>query len=131
MRFRDDTVVGVRLSFQLFDGLQSKAEGAAAARLAQGHLAQSSQWERDLVARAEVAKENLKHDHELVHFSEERIVQGRKYLKQTLNEYMRWVKNSIDVLGAAQKFLGFEKQYAERRRDYQITKAALLTVFSQ
>jgi len=47
------------------------------------------------------------------------------------DEYRRGVKNSLDVLGASQRYLGFERQYAERRRDYQATKAELLSLLGR
>ncbi len=131
MRARDDTAVGVRLTVPLFDGLQSVTESRAASKQAQGYEEQSEQKERDLIAGAEVAKEDLKHAHELIHWAEDRIALGKKYLRQTLDEYGRGVKNSIDVLAAAQKYQLFERQYAERRRDYQIARADLLAFFNR
>jgi len=128
---RDDFVGGLRFTIELFDGYRSKSEASAFALQAQGYEEQAIQRTHQADAQVQVAKEALKHDHELIHGSEERIVQGRKYLSRTLDEYNRGVKNSIDVLSAAQKWLSFERQYAERRRDYQITKSGLLALMGQ
>lgn len=122
---RDDTAVGVRLSLGVFDGLRSRAEASALALKAQGLARQRTQRELALDARVRAAKEYLKHDDELVHWAEARIEQGRRYLALTLGEYERGVKNSADVLAAAQKHLAFTRQHADRRRDYELAKAAL------
>lgn len=125
---RDEAAVGARLTFELFDGLQSRAAANAFALQSEGYALQSEQARKTAQARVEVVKEDLKHDHELIHWAEERIAQGDKYLNGTLDEYSRGVKNSIDVLGAAQRRLAYEREYAERRRDYQLTKSELMAL---
>lgn len=122
---RDDTVAGVRLSLGIFDGLRSRSEASALALKSQGLARQKAQRELALDAEVLAAKEYLRHDDELVHWAEARIEQGRKYLALTLDEYERGVKNSADVLAAAQKHLAFTRQHADRRRDYELAKAAL------
>lgn len=124
---RDDRAVGARLTLPLFDGRRSGAEAQSLRLQVEGATRRREQAELALAAATAVAKEDLRHDHELVHFAEERIEQGRRYLARTLEEYERGVKNSLDALGAAKQDLGFRRQYAERRRDYQYTKAALLS----
>lgn len=130
-RERDDRAVGARLSVPLFDGLRSASDAKALRLQAEGVARQRDQ--RELAAGAEVltAQEDLKHDHELVHYAEERIEKGRDYLARTLEEYERGVKNSLDALGAAQRYLGYRRQYAERRRDYQLTKTGLLALMEK
>lgn len=130
-RERDDRVIGARISLGLFDGLRAKRDADAFARQAQGYEKQTSQRARAVAAQVEVTKEDLKHEHELVHRAEERIVQGRKYLALTLDEYERGVKNSLDVLGAAQRQTGFERQYVERRREYQTVRCDLLALLGR
>lgn len=128
---RDDRVVGLKLTFNIFDGFQSTANAGAFAAQANAYEEQASQRARSVDAQVKVAKEDLKHDHELIHQSEERIEQGKKYLVRTLDEYNRGVKNSIDVLGAVQRQVAFQRQYAERRKNYQITKSGLLALLGQ
>jgi outer membrane protein TolC len=128
---RDDQVVGLRLSFELFDGFQSKVNAASLSLQADAYELQSTQRTRSVNAQVEVAKEALKHDHELIHRIEERIVQGQDYWKRILGEYERGVKNTGEALAAAQKYLGFQKQNIERRRDYQVTKSQLLSLLGQ
>jgi outer membrane protein TolC len=128
---RTDVAAGLKLTLEAFDGLQSKASAAALSAQAAGYERQAEQRRRTVSAQVLVAREELKHDHELIHQSEERIEQGRKYLQRTVDEYGRGVKNSIDVLSGAQRSLSFERQYAERKRDYQLTKAGLLALLGK
>lgn len=128
---RDDKAFGARLSLPLFDGLRSRAETRSLRLEVEGVERQKNQRQLAVDAEVRVAKEDLKHDHELIHYAEERIEQGRKYLARTLDEYERGVKNSIDALGAAQRHLSYRRQHAERRRDYQITKAGLLALLGR
>jgi len=128
---RDDKAVGARLSLPIFDGMRSKADARSFRLQTEGVERIRSQRELSMDAEVRVAKEDLKHDHELIHYAEERIEQGRKYLGRTLDEYERGVKNSLDVLGAAQRQLGFRRLHAERRREYQITKSVLLALLGR
>ncbi|UPT72806.1 MAG: TolC family protein [Elusimicrobiota bacterium] len=130
-RDRLDKAVGARLNFFLFDGLRSTSEAAALRLREEGVGRQRVQRELALDAEVRVAKEDLKHDHELVHYAEERIAQGSKYLARTLDEYERGVKNSPDALGAAQRALSYKMLYADRRRDYQLTKTGLLALLGR
>lgn len=128
---RDDKAIGARLSLPIFDGFRSRTEAKAFRLQAEGVERQRTQRELSVDAELRVAKEDLKHDHELVHYAEQRIEQGRKYLVRTLEEYERGVKNSLDALGAAQRQLGYGRLYAERRRDYQITKVGVLALMGE
>lgn len=128
---RDDRAAGARLSLPLFDGLDSRAEAAAAglrrdaleARARHAGLRHASELER--------AREEMRHVHELVHNGEERIAQGRRYLAVVLDEYGRGVKNSVDVLSAAQRQAGYLRAAAERRRDYEYARARLLALLGR
>ena len=123
---RDDFAVGGKLSLRLFDGGTERAEARSKRLEADGTERKLAQRRMDLQARVRVIEEDLKHDHELVHFAEERITMASRYLNSTLDEYDRGVKNSLDVFAAAQRLLGYQRQLAERRRDYQITKVSLM-----
>ena len=123
---RDDFAVGGRISLRLFDGGAERAESRASRLEAEGTERRLSQHLSDLKARVRIIEEDLKHDHELVHFAEERIELARRYLSSTLDEYDRGVKNSPDVLSAAQRLLNYRRQLSERTRDYMLTKTGLL-----
>lgn len=123
---RDDFALGGKISLRLFDGGAERAEANAKRLEAKGLERKLAQRRTDLRARVRVVEEDLKHDHELVHFAEERIAMASRYLNSTLDEYDRGVKNSLDVFSAAQRLLGYRRQLAERRRDYQLTKVGLM-----
>lgn len=125
-RQRDDFAVGGKLSLRLFDGGAERAEARARRLEADAAGKSLAQRRTDLAARVRIIEEDLKHDHDLVHFAEERIELARRYFNSTLDEYDRGVKNSLDAHAAAQRLLGYRRQLAERRRDYGLTKAALL-----
>lgn len=128
---RDDAAAGVRLSLYLFDGWESRADARAHERQARGLDAQARYREAAVQAELFIAKEDLKHDHELILFSEEKIRQARQHLARSLDEYDRGVKNSLEVLSAQQRTLSFRRQYAQRRRDYQRTHAHLLKILGR
>ncbi|MBI3550041.1 MAG: TolC family protein [Elusimicrobia bacterium] len=128
---RDDRAVGLRLRIPLFDGLRSRAEASALSLKREGYARQASQASATYSAELERSKEELRHLHELVHNGEERITQGRRYLTVIIDEYGRGVKNSVDVLSAAQRQLGFLRQSAERRRDYALAQTRVLQLLGR
>ncbi len=121
---RIDKYFGARLIVE-FDFMKV-SDSSALALEAKGAQKQAEQKVKSLEAEIKVTQEELKHEHELIHFSEERTEQGKKYLNRTMDEYNRGVKNSIDALGALQKYLNFQRESVERRKTYQIKKAAVL-----
>ncbi len=128
---RSDTAAGVRMNLHLFDGLQSRNSASAAEIKAEALRNQAEQQERDIQGALKIAKEDMKHEHELTHEAEKRVEQGKSYLASTLAEYDRGVKNSPDVLGASQRLLTFRRRSAEIRRNYQWARAELLAVIGQ
>jgi hypothetical protein len=63
--------------------------------------------------------------------SQKKVNVGRIYFNQTLDEYGRGVKNSVDVLNAFKKDIDLKKEYAERRRNAQQMKADLLYLIGE
>ncbi len=114
---RNDTVAGVRFTLPLFDGFQSSRE--------------SSSLGLQSVARFEELQEEMKHSHDLIHGAEKRIVKAQNYLNRTLSDYDRGVRNSVDVLGALQRLIQFQHRYAELRKEYQSSKAELLSMMGR
>ncbi len=87
-----ETVLDLRLSMNVFDYFNGVRESAA---LMQEALAAKTE------AHSEIAE--LQFLHSQVHEAEESIKKANTYLKLTLNEYSRGVKNSSDVLGTTEK----------------------------
>jgi len=128
---RDDQVVGVRLSFDILDGFQAQAQARALALQVSALELQTEQRKYAIRGEFEVTRESLKHDHELIHRSEERMRQGQESLKRTRGEYERGVKTSLEALAVLQRQIQFERQDAERRRDYQVTQMRLLALLGK
>lgn len=125
---RDESVAGGKVSFALFDRFHSRALYQASSLRADGYVKRREQAERELKLEVEVAKGTLQRLHDLVRSAEEGVSLGNRYLKSTLDEYTRGVKNSPDLVGAVEKFVSVRRLHAEIRLDYQLVKAKLMAV---
>jgi len=125
---RDDQVVGARITFLLFDGLKSYNQGSASHYQAEAKRLQSQYLEKQTEAQYLMLKEDLLHTHEVMHYIEDRIKKSKDYLKATLDEYDRGVKNSLDALTAMQRYYRYEKQYLEKKKEYQVIKSDILAL---
>ncbi len=128
IRQRDDTVIGARITFELFDGGRSYNQGTASHYQAEAKNLQTQFLEKQTAAEYLMLKEDLLHTHEVMHYVEERIKKSQDYLKVTLQEYDRGVKNSLDALTAMQRYFRYEKQYLEKKKEYQIIKSDILAL---
>lgn len=88
---RDDWAVGFRLSLSV-DAIPSTMEARSASLRALALENFALQKARSERARFEVAQESMRHEHDLIHESEDRVAQGESYLRQTLGEYDRGLK---------------------------------------
>lgn len=128
---RYESVGGVKLTLELFDGLQSKVDGSAAQLQADAFDSRANQRRRELEARLQSAKAELKLNHDLIHAGERNLELGKDYFTRSLGEYARGLKNSPDVLGATQKYVEYKRRYAELRRDYHLAHSDLLGVIGK
>lgn len=125
---RDDRVVGLRLSFELFDGLRSSNQASAIHYQAQARRLQAKFKEKEISSQYLMLKEDLLHTHEVMHYVEDRIIKSKDYLRITLQEYDRGVKNSLDALVAMQRYFNYEKQFLLKKKEYQTIKADMLSL---
>lgn len=123
---RYESVLGIQLSMDLFDGLMSRAERNERVLEASGLQKEALQTSNELTSQVVGAKAELKLTHELIHQSEDSIKRAHIYLLRTLDEYRRGVKNSPDVLSASERNLSMLRRFAELRRDYQLARSELL-----
>lgn len=128
---RYESVGGVKLTLELFDGLQSKVDGSAAQLQADAFEQRTNQRRKELEARLQSAKAELKLNHDLIHAGERSLELGKDYFTRSLGEYARGLKNSPDVLGATQKYVEYKRRYAELRRDYHLAHSDLLGVIGK
>lgn len=125
---RDDQVIGARLTFELFDGMRSINENSAGAYQAEAKNLEARYLEKKADAQYQMLKEDLLHTHEVMHYVQDRIKKSKDYLRITLDEYDRGVKNSLDALTAMQRYYRYEKQYLEKKKEYQTIKADILAL---
>lgn len=128
---RDEAVVGLRLTLNIFDGLQARTAGAGYSLEADAYENQAQQTGKELLARFEGAKQELRLTHDLIHSAERSVDQATKYLSRTHAEYVRGVKNSPDVFSATEKYIDLRRRFAEIRRDYQMAKTELLAILGR
>jgi outer membrane protein TolC len=131
IRERDDRVIGLRLSFELFDGLKSYNQGTSAHYQAESKRLMARHIERQTDAQTLMHQEDLKHTHEVMHYVQDRLIKSKEYLKVTLQEYDRGVKNSLDALSAMQRYYRYENQYLDKKKEYQLIKADLLAIIGE
>lgn len=123
---RDDRVIGARVTFMLFDGMKSYNQASANHYQAEAKNLQAKFLEKQTDAQYIMLKEDLLHTHEVMHYVQDRMKKSKDYLRITLDEYDRGVKNSLDALTAMQRYFKYEKQYLEKKKEYQIIKADIL-----
>ncbi len=125
---RDDTVIGARITFEIFDGLRFQNLATSNHYQAEAKRLQGKHAEKQTYAQYLMLKEDLLHTHEVMHYVEDRIIKSKDYLRITLDEYDRGVKNSLDALTAMQRYYRYEKQFLEKKREYQTIKSDMLAL---
>jgi outer membrane protein len=122
---RDDTVLGFKINFNLFDGGDSFNS-------AQSYIHEV----RSLSARREQAKINLQAlltnktkylavIDNLVHIAEENTKKSQQYFNNTIAEYKRGIKNSVDVLQASNRLISSRNEWIDRKKEYLITQSEI------
>lgn len=122
---RDDTWLGIRLKMNIFDGNKSSSESAFFAARAAAEKEKSKYANKEESVRFKMFQEEMKHAHELTHYSEDKVKKGEIYLQRTLKEYDKGVKNSLDALSSLKRIVSFKAEYAKIRLEYQLKKATL------
>ena len=82
---------------------------------------------REIEAHLETEMAGVSFLHDQFHAAEENITRATKYHELTKSEYARGVKNSPDMLGAAEKLFEMRHKRLEIIRDYQIAKGHILS----
>lgn len=127
----DAQAIGVRLTIELFDGLESSVAATSNQYRAEAKRLMAKHSERQSEAKFNMLKEDLIHTHEVMHYVLDRIKKSKDYLRLTLKEYDRGVKNSLDALTAMQRYYRYEKDYLEKKKEYHVIKADLLALLGE
>ena len=123
---RDDLAVGAMLTVPLFDGGEAMRETRALELSRLGAELHAAQLKRELTAEHEKAIVHVRLTHSLLHKAAQSKELAEKYLKITLGEYQRGVKNSPDVREANQQLALARLNEAQNRWDHETARANLM-----
>jgi outer membrane protein TolC len=124
---RRESTMGVKVSMNLGSVLESRREAAALRQEAVGLSRMAEQKKKEIHVHIDNELAELELLHNQVHLAEENITMAEKYYRMTQSEYARGVKNSPDVLGASAKLFEIRNKQLEIVRDFQISKAHILS----
>ncbi|MFW7380917.1 MAG: TolC family protein [Oligoflexus sp.] len=124
---RLEKLVGLRLSLTL-DSSSIRQNEIAALHLERHAIEQEMLYRQREIEQEFIAdSRKMQLLHEQIHGAEANVKRAQSYLKLTLVDYQRGVKNSSDVVGAAEKKIEFRVILAKKIRDYQILKGHILS----
>lgn len=124
---RTESVVGVRANIDLGLGFEAARESAALRYEASASARRAASAKRQIEIHIQGELDELNNLHAQIHEAEENIKRAEGYYKLTQGEYGRGVKNSPDVLSASLKLYDMQHKYVEIVRDFQVSKAHLLS----
>ena len=122
---RLDLAAGIRMQMPLFEGMHIEKDQAAldhqltAKRLLREHQMKALQTSID------TTQTRLRYLDQLTQRAKQRIIRTEVFLKATLADYDRGVKNASDVRNAIETYRQDKIEETERRLEYQITKVRL------
>lgn len=124
---RRETAVGIKFTMNLLTGVDSYREIVAQSKEAeaQERLARLSSKEIELHLENEASE--LEFLHGQVHEAEENMARAEKYYRLTQSEYARGVKNSPDMLSASERAYSSKRKYYDIIREYQISRAHVMS----
>lgn len=116
---RDDQVIGVRLSMNLFNGLKGSVASSAASYQEQSSKLKAQYMERELERDFSKSVLAIEHAKKIIPRLSKRIALFRNYYKAVIIDYDKGVKNSIDALSALKESFDLSVSLAneERKRD--------------
>lgn len=124
---RIDSVVGLRLSLNLGGAVEANREKAAKELESTAARLRAERTRREVATQLRGERDELNLLHSQVHDAEENIRRAESYERLTQSEYSRGVKNSPDVLNAAEKIFDMRNKRLEIIRDFQIAKSHVLS----
>lgn len=116
---RDDQVIGVRLSMNLFNGLKGSVASSAASYQEQSSKLKAQYMERELERDFSKSILAIEHAKKIIPRLSKRISLFQKYYKAVIVDYDKGVKNSIDALSALKESFDLSVSLAneEKKRD--------------
>lgn len=124
---RKESYVGLRVSLSIPDGFEGQTESEAQAKESTAYRKLANFQRRQAHSHVESEVSELKLLHDQVHDAEENIIRAEKYYKLTQSEYARGVKNSPDMLSAAEKIFEVRNKRLEILKDFNLKQAHVLS----
>jgi outer membrane protein TolC len=122
---------GVNLSFQVFDGLNSRTQGKALQHQFKAYALEAEQKRRELETLFEKLKHELTNRRKLMLLISQNIQLGSKYLSMASDEYRRGVKTGPQLLEALQKYWEEKRHLADTRKEYLRIQAELMSLLGK
>ena len=122
---------GIRVSFDLGQGIEDRKEAAARTAEADATRLRGAHRLREVVANDHDFRHDLSVLGELIAASEDDVKRAESFLRLTEREYARGVKNGPDLLEAFQKYFEFRDRRIEYYRDYFETKSDLENLIAE
>ena len=119
---------GVRLAFDLSDGLDARRDASAASFEADAIQLRTSHRARQVTAVDHELRHDLKIHYELIQDADRDVERAAQFLRLTESDYNRGVKNGPDLLGAVEKYFEIRMRRNELYRDYHVTRAELMAL---
>lgn len=123
-----DYFIFLKLTIPLFSGLETLNQKKASVFAAFAKETEVINRSRSTVTAVETLFSKLDSISERLSIEEKNILRSEKYYKLTLGEYRRGVKNSPDMIGAAERLLSARIRNLEFRRDFILTRLNLLAL---
>jgi len=124
---RDDreTVIGLRMKFDLGKGLDDVAEAKARKQEARSGGFRAAYKAREVKSLDHEIRHDLKITADLISDNEKLLAKAREFLKNTQAEYARGVKNGPDLLSASRQFFDILDRSVELNREFFSRQAEL------
>lgn len=127
-RNRDNFRASLQFKLPLFSGLTTKNSVQAASTLVEREDIRLSKRRLEVRSAAENAIQRLKSVQERLDLEERTLARSEEYYKLTLGEYRRGVKNSPDMVGAAERLVDARRRNLQFRKEFQLAKLDILAL---
>ncbi len=127
----DAQIIGVRVSFDLYDGGKSRTSSTSSLYLAESKKLMARYVKEEAELEFNRLKDELHFTSKSINSISSRLAKASEYLNVVIREYRKGVKNSLDALSALQRYYGFEKDLLKKKRDYEVIKIEIQALLGE
>ncbi len=131
LKERLDTGVGIKVSSNLFDGLNSRRDAQSEVQQSIANETLAKHKNNILRNDAQLAQEEMIHLSQLIQNGKSYIQQYNVILQQTLQEYDLGLRNTSEASSTLNQYLTLKKSELQYRLEYQKTKTKLLSILGE